>query len=334
MSLHREQLLGFLLGALEPHEQAAVERELAGNPQLRKELAEIAATMAKLGLNDPPEPIEPPAHLADRTCQFVEAQATSGDAVSLPPDRSEVGETEGYTLTDAVVAAAVLLVLAGLVFPSLANSRFVASVYACQNNLRRVGWAFWDYSELNPTRRYPAYPKESRLALAGVMPTQLVEVGVVSEADVFVCRASPQAVFLPNFPLPTMAQLRSATDEEFNRVRPFLGGSYSYPLGYTVNGQVVPPRNDYREHYCLVADAMPVQVAAASANHAGRGGNFFFEDGHVRWFPKAGYRRLPDDPYCNRHRQLAAGVDSEDSVVGSNDLRPMPAILPAGESAP
>src|SRR5687768_17375607 len=109
MSLRREQLLGYLLGALEPEERAEVERELAANPRLGQELAEIRDVLEQVGMTERPEPIEPPAGLVDRTCDLVAAQSAEPAPVGLPPDRSAGGIVRYYTLTDVLVAASVLL---------------------------------------------------------------------------------------------------------------------------------------------------------------------------------------------------------------------------------
>ncbi|MCA9163069.1 MAG: hypothetical protein KDA62_08820, partial [Planctomycetales bacterium] len=70
----REDLLGFLLGALDATERQRIERKLEADPQLREQLEEIRRKL------DPLESIrddedawenEPPFGLADRTCDFV-----------------------------------------------------------------------------------------------------------------------------------------------------------------------------------------------------------------------------------------------------------------------
>src|SRR5688572_19191365 len=101
MNLRREQLLGYLLGALEDPEREQVERELAVNARLRDELAEIKAALDKVGLSDSPEPVEPPAGLAERTCQFI-AEQSQQPVVSLAPDRDAGSGYRSYTLTDAI----------------------------------------------------------------------------------------------------------------------------------------------------------------------------------------------------------------------------------------
>ena len=71
MSLSRELLLGYLLGALEASEQAVVEAELANNPSLQVELTKLQMALGQLGLDQPPEAFEPPAGLAEQTLENI-----------------------------------------------------------------------------------------------------------------------------------------------------------------------------------------------------------------------------------------------------------------------
>jgi hypothetical protein len=326
MNLRREQLLGYLLGALERAEQEQVEHELAINPRLREELAEMKATLDKVGLNDLAEPIEPPAGLAERTCQFV-AELSEEPTVALPPEHGAGSALRSYTLTDVLVAASILVVLGALIFPSLARSRFMAQMVACQNNLRQLGMAMLLDSETRPDRSHVHVPwHEDPRAVAGMTASSLVRRQLICSPDVAVCATSDRGSLLPNYPMPMPDQWGDASGDELRRLQRLVGGSYAYPLGYTLNGQVIPSRNAYRENYCLVAEA---PQWSGGASHAGLGGNAFFEDGHFRWVDAEAYSVLPDDPYRNRLGQAkAAGVDIDDAVLGASDVRPIPPIAP------
>ncbi len=327
MNLRREQLLGYLLGALERAEQEQVEQELAVNARLRDELAEMKAALDKVGLSDPPEPIEPPAGLAERTCLFV-VQQSEELTVSLPPEQNATGGQRSYTLTDLLVAASILVMLGALIFPSLARSRFLAQMVACQNNVRQMGIAMWLDSESRPDRSYLRVPYEqSQAVVVGMTASSLVKNQFVESPDTAVCPTSDQGGLVPNYPMPMPEQLFYARGEELRRLQRLVGGSYAYPLGYIRSGQIVPTRNMYRENYCLIAE--PPQWDGSSRNHDGRGGNMFFEDGHFCWVDANAYPPLADDPYRNRMGQpLAAGVDIHDAVLGAGDMRPLVPIVP------
>ncbi len=65
----QEDLLGYLLGALDAREQEQVQQMVDRHPQLEERLLAIKATLAPLEQID--EPVGPPPGLARRCCQFV-----------------------------------------------------------------------------------------------------------------------------------------------------------------------------------------------------------------------------------------------------------------------
>jgi hypothetical protein len=70
----QEQLLGYLLDALEDDERQQLHNDLARDPQLRQQLESLRAV---LGPMEPGrEPLEAPPGLARRTCQHVAAQVS------------------------------------------------------------------------------------------------------------------------------------------------------------------------------------------------------------------------------------------------------------------
>jgi len=89
----RDQLVGYLLGALDAAEQAAIEAALETDLSLRSDLERLSAALPPLASDR--DPYEPPAGLADRTVRFVESfagrlgsdPATSVDLVSATRKR-------------------------------------------------------------------------------------------------------------------------------------------------------------------------------------------------------------------------------------------------------
>lgn len=329
MSLRREQLLGYLLGALEPEERAEVERELAANPRLGQELAEIRDVLEQVGMTERPEPIEPPAGLVDRTCDLVAAQSADPVPVGLPPDRSAGGSVRYYTLTDVLVAASVLLALTALLFPSLSHSRFMARLVTCQNNLRQVGLALWQDSELRPDHSYPRLPWRNQRTVAGLMAPILMERQALTDREAILCPASLTPPLSPERRFPTTQQILSASGQELHELQRLAGGNLAWPIGFVQDGQFVPAQNEYRENFCLVAEAPIITVSrGVQPGHEGIGANLFFEDGHIRFIRGIAYISLPDHPYRNRQGEAAFGVDGDDSVLGPSDMRPRAVIVP------
>lgn len=66
-----EQLLGYLLESLEPGERRRLEAELARDTALQRALEAMNDSLEPLRLA--PDPPDPPAGLAQRTCQMVAA---------------------------------------------------------------------------------------------------------------------------------------------------------------------------------------------------------------------------------------------------------------------
>ena len=66
---------------------------------------------------------------------------------------SEVDESRPHVLAGrlriATVAAGVFLIGASLIMPALRQSRDTSRRIACQNNLRTLGTALFDYAQLN-----------------------------------------------------------------------------------------------------------------------------------------------------------------------------------------
>ena len=102
----REQLIGYLLDALEPHERLAVEQELADDGKLREELLILQRSLtcldADCGHFDPPE------GLAEQTLDFVALRSTSiARLPQMSPDRSPPIARSRGTITDMIVAEGV-----------------------------------------------------------------------------------------------------------------------------------------------------------------------------------------------------------------------------------
>jgi len=78
----REQLLGYLLEALEPDERHRLEAELLQDPTLQRDLEELNDSLEPLRLTE--DPPEPPTGLAERTCQMIAAFQADAHATRLP----------------------------------------------------------------------------------------------------------------------------------------------------------------------------------------------------------------------------------------------------------
>lgn len=332
----REELVGYVLGALESHERELVERELEANEQLRREVAVLERRLTFLKEADGEE--TPPRGLAARTCQAVAMHATSGAATTPISVRSEAqGGRRGtrlspdlrpelrrprWSIVDWSVAIGVVAATILLFMPVLLNSRELARISACQDKLREMGTALISYSEIDANHSFPAVPSDGELAFAGMYAPILVERGLVRDPSLLVCPSSEFASRHHGMRLLRVEDLRRMSLAELESLRPWVGGSYGYNLGVLDGGRHVPIRNRGRTHFALMSDTPNLTLADhKSPNHLGRGQNLLYEDGHVAFtvgFPQG----CVDNPFCNRRGRVEVGLDPDDAVVGASSAKP------------
>ncbi len=324
-SKSHDQLLGFVLGALEPEQQELLANELENDPELRDALRKLEACTDRLGLTEKAAHFDPPANLAARTCQLVAAERKPPPV--LRPAKHEAGYgARRYTWADMVVAACAVLVAAAVLIPSLLHSRGQTLTLVCQNNLRKVGAAYHQFSALQPDGSFPAPEASGNRAVAGVYAPILLDNQLVESPLVFLCPSAQSICPTPDYRPPTLAQLDGARGPVLVVMQRSMGGDYGAHMGYTQDGQLQRPCNSRRSAFVIIADApSESQQGRRSANHNGRGQNVLCEDGHVRFV--IDIPELPDDPFYNRAGLVAAGLDCDDSCVGRSHDRPLPVLI-------
>lgn len=311
----REQLLGYLLDALEENERDQVEQQLEANPDWRTELDTLATTLEPLA--ESYTEFEPPPGLATRTCAVVEDQLPAPASVAFPASMAnEVQPRGSWAMADVIVVAGICLVAAMLFFPAIEQSRYAARLAACQNNLRQLGMSLIDYSEKAGAGYFPEVPTSGNRGFAGVYGPILVDGGYLTDSQVLVCPSSTFAAEFGDFQVPAMADIDQASGATLVVMQRMSGGSYAYSLGVVVNGEHRAPYNQGRSFFTLMADAPNLKMAGyRSLNHGGRGQNFLYEDGHVRYVIEACDAGLCDHPFENRMGWTEAGLDINDSVI-------------------
>ena len=315
----REELIGYLLGALDAGEQAKVEQALQSSEQLRQELEQLAECLEPFEAET--EGYDPPAGLAARTCQFLDSQ------VKPVPARSGVDRpvaTGGWSLLDMTVAAGVCAAAVLLFLPAIAQSRHQASLVHCQNNLTSLSTAFSSYSNLNGGF-LPAIPAEGKFAAAGIYAPTLLEQGYVENCDNFFCtnQAKQNESATPAPLIPTRAQLAAAEGRLLAELLKRMGGDYAYTLGYVSNGQLRPVRNEHRANFAILADSPNLNGASrTSLNHGGCGQNVLFEDGHIQYVVGC-QLGCGDNLFLNDAGFAEAGNHADDSVLGHSSMPPV-----------
>jgi len=315
----RDQLIGYLLGALEPHEQEQVEAYLRDHPQCQRELEQLRAWMGVLSDAEPA--IDPPAGLARKTCRFVAMRAQSA---------CEMGEfiaTRRWRLQDAAVAAGILIATSLLIFPAIANSRLLAQRTACQRNLQRIGMALATYSEYYAGLMPVVYDK-GPLATAGAYVPELNFHTLLEEPGWVLCPAAPRAQ-RERFRVVTLGEVCAAVSrEELLALQRNLGGNYNYSLGYFVDGRYRAGRVFGPTHVAIMSDR-PVESLDGGTYHGKGIQNVMYSDGHVEAVlsPPRGEVGLVEDIFRNDLGQQNAGVHADDAVVVPSWVGPDPAHL-------
>lgn len=357
-----EQLLGYLLGALDSKECIEVERAIAECPAAAAEFEKIRHSLDTVGLLDEPEQIEPPLCLAARTCEFVENQieryaaetvvmsAVAEDAIAAadeialsagaknssrtkvtlsPVSRSEA-QGSSFRKVDLAIACSVIIAGAALCLPLLFTTQLQANISRCQNHLRQLGMALHAYSDLQPDGSFPAVLASGPRSVAGIYAPTLLSNQLIENPKTFFCPGNPQLTAnLAKFPIPTLEQVDNADPEQLETFHRTMGGGFGYSLGYQQDESLLPPRNSRRPSYPLLADAPhDSQPGRVSTNHDRQGQNMLFEDGQVRFIkmnnPGSNEAMALDDPYHNRIGLVAAGLDFNDAVIGRSGDRSVP----------
>lgn len=316
----KEQLIGYLLDALDPEEQRQVEAQLDRDPQLKRNLDLLSRSLWPLAADK--ERYEPPSGLAERTCLFVTRRAVQVSPPSAPP----VYGRRQWSLADMVVAAGIFIAAAMLFFPAVRQSRFAARVTQCQDNLRQVGMGLYNYSDRHGGF-YPNVPLDGNCAAAGVVAVRLHEMGFIDGPRILICPASALADSAADFHVPTLAELRAAHGAQLVRMQRQMGGSLGFNIGYMANGRYCSPKNLHRTRYALVADAPSLEAPYHSINHGGCGQNVLFEDQHVQYLTTCRARGCRDDFYTNDHGLVRPGLHVHDAVIGPSHTRPQLEIV-------
>jgi hypothetical protein len=336
----QEHLLGFLLGALEPAEHERLEREIAENPALTRQLEALSEQLSPLEAAR--QTHVPPVGLATRVCSFVfencsslapsaesEGQLVSparhGLAAAMSSEAEFADNRAGWSLADLVVAAGIFIAAAMLFFPAIANSRYHAQLAQCQHNLRDLGYAFTQFANQNPGGELPLPAMSGNRAAAGIQAVTLREQGFLDRDNVVYCPAAPLSRELAALPRPSFAEIDAAIGAQWAELVRRAGGTFAHSLGYRSGGRYGCRQGECNSNYVLAADA-PVGVVPnlVSNHHDGRGQNVVYIDCRVAYVLGCGTLDCGDSIFWNSDRQIAAGDGPRDSVVATSGTRPFP----------
>jgi hypothetical protein len=307
-----QDLVGYLLGSLDPEAIEHIERQIVENPELRLELDRIGRALRPLA-DDGPD-VDPPAGLAERTVRTVLQQRVVEPWVGPTSSGS-------WRLSDLAVAATILALISVVIFPALDQARQQRLLTECKYNLHSLGLAMESYAQTHG-EYYPFFSTSGPLSVTGMSAHLLREGGWVAERCMFVCPASRDHV--ESIPQPANVRAALADVGRLSSLVPSLGGSYGYPLGVNVRDVCYAPRRDQTAARGLMADRGCRSDEGSvdrsnSPNHGGRGQNVLLPDGHVQFLcsPQGGLNH--DNIYTNQHNRVEPGCNFSDTVIAPSD---------------
>ena len=318
----REDLIGFLMGALDEPETLRVKAALE-NPRdgekLRHDLEVLKRAIAPLEKDQHVEAV--PEGLADRTLSYIQSHPVEVPAQISRGSDSSTPVVNSRAWIDRVFIAATALAAAVLVAPLLLNSLSDARDLRVERNLQKISGALQGYAESK--RFYPTPPDSGPLSRAGLYAPTLVSEHRLKADDGTVLVPGARRGQLEEFRIPTLEELQSAIGGPgFDKLINTMGGDFGYTLGYrNDDGSLMPNLNQRREHHPIMADA-PDAGCEKSSNHPGGLHYILYEDGHVS---QVFLDKLHDDGdhlYRNDDGETAAAEHPEDAVIGDSHHQP------------
>ncbi|KAA5545532.1 hypothetical protein FYK55_07785 [Roseiconus nitratireducens] len=211
-----EDLLGYLLGALEPDEMQRVADWLRENPEGQAQLAEIERSLAPFEGSF--EPVEAPSQdLIERTRALIPdgVPPQASESPEQPGGTEQLSNTEysgGKSLSpvlegatgsafadtaskqwgwmDSVTSLLSVAVLLSLLLPMVASGRFEARKIACQDQLREFGTALMQYVVRDQDGHFPGVAASGPKAFAGIYALHLSDAGILPDAGQRWCPAA------------------------------------------------------------------------------------------------------------------------------------------------
>ena len=315
-----ENLIGYLLEALDGKTRAQVEAQLHAEPETRWRLEQLRLAMEPLALDR--AEVAPPPGLAVRTVARI-AEYCCRELPRAPAASRPLAPRSWWRRADVVVAAVLFLSVLGIGVPALSRirDRSGPAIVECQNNLRVFHIALQTYYDQH--RKFPSVAAERPRDAAGVLVPLLASSGVLPNPGEVRCPGNPVAISCGL----SLDQVRALSPEDFFRKAGTLNPSFAYSLGHrdTEGNYFGPtlPEGRLASEFPLMADAPPPEALTGnSKNHGGRGQNVLFADGHVRFVTLRNVGFQKDDIFLNRAQKVAAGFDPCDSVLGYSAARP------------
>ena len=353
-----ENLLGYVLGALDAQEQRDIQQTIDDNPEIEEQLVKIKGDLLPLDCLDSSSP-QP--GLARRTLESVAIWQNSSSLASTTYSEKPLAQSilaaidsaeesiesepqldattprlrvsisdrllhpNTWSLPDVLVGTAFLAIFAGLLFPVISYTRFQSRIAVCDSNLQAFGSGLITYSNANEGR-FAAIPHASQLVSVGYIGPVLKDAGFLEDDSVLACPGIANS--RPPVNIPTCEQIEAAQSLiELDYYLQNSLGHFGFSMGHQVNGSYQPPRvrgSSFRGvSYVMLAGDRPSanMPGRASMNHSNHGQNILFEDGGTRYV--VGHSYGEDAIFENDYGIVGPGSHFGDNVIAAAHLRPV-----------
>jgi len=352
----QEELLGYVLGALDATEERDIQQKIEQDPSLQDQVERIRERLLPLEALETPTGMRP--GMARRTCEWV-AGVDKDPGLAHPHQIEDTNHIEGlvdaetasiaasvaaadeargqepaiglaaaskfqmmhpatWSMTDALAGVAILAVMGSLLFPAISYQRFNSRLLCCQDNMNQIGHALLQYSDINGGK-FVEIPSQGQLSASGYFAPALKEAGLIEDDDVFACAGLGQTTPVH---IPSIAQIKLATGSQLEHLRRTMSGNYGYSMGYQNEDSYQALANRGLTNTVLVADVPSLnQPGRTSVNHGSWGQNCLFGDGAVKFI--RGDSIGEDAIFENDYGVVAPGTSEYDSVIAPSHLSPV-----------
>lgn len=311
----QEDLLGYVLGALDADQQHAVQKLIDEDPQLEEQMLDIKSSLIPLEMLDEASGTRP--GLARRTCEMV--SSLRNDLVEEEAQyREPLLSGSSWPARDFLVAAASIAILASILIPVLDQSKYQSQIIGCRNNLVSIGRSLASYDDAHG--HLPMITPGSATAFMGYTVPILLDEKFMENDNLLFC---PMVRRSERIRIPSCEEIKQCSvGPDYNRIRNSASGDYAFSFGYVdAKHKYQAPNIHQNPHRTLIADKPSVTlIGGPSDNHRGNGQNVLFQDLSSRFVK--GNSIAGDWIYTNDYNMVGPGAGAHDSVIGPSHLSP------------